>query len=143
VSNPEPGNPAHKLAVGIGCLLALLLVTCDRAHASELKPWVFEFEFAAGLPSMDKLLKPDFCSKVIPAEHAKKYLDLGKPAGLEISCGNNQPMYLHFLGRRCWKPLPNFQMDCGWRHFSSPSDGNEITFDAFSVKGAFRFGGKR
>ena len=142
MSNPEPGNPAHKLAVGVGCLLALLLVTCDRARAEE-KPWVFEFEFAAGLPSMDKLLDPDFCSKVIPAVHAKKYLDLGKPAGLEISCGNTQPMYLHFLGRECWKPLPNFRMKCGWRHFSSPNDGNEIMFDALSVKGEFRFGGKR
>ena len=142
MSNPEPGNPAHKLAVGIGCLLALLLVTCECAHAEE-KPWVFEFELAfSGGTHLDRLLSPSGCSKVVPTKYVDWYA-VEPRAGYEIACGNDQPMYLHFLGRECWKPLPNFRMECGWRHFSSPSDGNEITFDAFSVKGAFRFGGKR
>ena len=138
MSNPEPGNPVHKLAVGVGALLALLLITCDRAEASD-KPWVYEISFDFGIPSyLDRLLEPS-CGQVVKTSEVYGY-HLDPRPERTISCGNNQPMFQHFLGRRCWKPLPNFQMDCGWRHFSAPNDSHEITFDAFAVKGAFRWG---
>jgi hypothetical protein len=118
-------------------LLAALL--CTLGVRAEEKPWVFEFELATSSPSrLDRLLNPS-CSKVVPVELVEWYSVDPRP-GWERSCGNDQPMYLHFLGRRCWKPLPNFIVECGWRHFSSPGDSNEVAFDALSVRGKFRFG---
>jgi hypothetical protein len=119
-------------------LLILLLLLPLSAAAD---PWVFDFEFAFGIPDRyDRLLNPA-CTKVVPVQYVDFYVRDPK-AGWEIACGNNQPMFLSFLGRRCWKPLPNFEMECGWRHFSSPNDRNEISFDAFSVRGRFEWGKK-
>lgn len=102
-------------------------------------PWVFEFEFAYGIhDKTDRLLQED-CGRVVPVESAQWYAIDPRP-GFTISCGNEQPMFLSFLGRRCWKPLPSFQMECGWRHFSSPRDNHEISFDAISVRGRFEWG---
>ena len=117
--------------------LCLLLLPMTAAA----DPWVFEWELAWGIPDRyDRLLNPA-CTKVVPVEYASFYAKNPQP-GWEISCGNSQPMYTHFLGRTCWKPLPNFQMECGWRHFSSPGDAHEISFDAISIKGRFQWGKK-
>jgi hypothetical protein len=116
--------------------LALLLLLPMTAAA---EPWVFDFEFAWGIPDRyDRLLNPA-CTKVVPVEYAQWYVSDPR-GGFTIACGNNQPMYMHFLGRQCWRPLPNFRMECGWRHFSSPGDNHEISFDALSVRGRFQWG---
>ena len=119
--------------------LALALLLLPLSAAAD--PWVYEFEFAWGVPGhYDRLLNPA-CTAVVPVQYVDYYV-VDRQKGWEISCGNNRPMYLHFLGRRCWKPLPNFQMECGWRHFSSPNDNREVFFDAFSVRGRFHWGKK-
>lgn len=118
-------------------LLAVLASLWSFSAAAD--PWVFEFEFSYGLPDrLDRLLSPT-CSKVVPVEYARWYASDPRP-GFEIACGNNQPMFHSFLGRRCWKPLPKLVFHCGYSHFSSPSDNHEITFDALSIRGRFDFG---
>ena len=116
--------------------LALLLPLSAAAD-----PWVFDFEFAWGIPDRyDRLLNPA-CTKVVPVQYVDYYA-VDRQRGWEIACGNDQPMYMHFLGRSCWKPSRNFRLECGWRHFSSPGDNEEISFDAFSVRGRFEWGKK-
>ncbi len=111
--------------------LAGMVFSCP-AIADE--PWVFEFEFAHLVGPSSRVLQPS-CTKVVPVEAVQWYASDPRP-GWAWSCGNEQPMYLHFLGRRCakWKVI---ELTCGWRHFSSPFDNHEITFDAISVRGRF------
>ena len=119
-------------------LLAALALLCAAPSFAD-DTWVFDFELAYGIPSRtDRLLKPD-CGTVVPVQFVDWYVVDARP-GWEISCGNRQPMYVHFLGRRCWKPLEKLSFYCGWTHFSSPADNHEITFDAFSIRGRFGFG---
>lgn len=101
-------------------------------------PWSFEFEFGRLLPSSDRLLS-EACTKVVPVDYVAWYAIDPRP-GFEISCGNNQPVYLHWLGRRIGRPLPNLEIEIGWRHFSSVADSQEISFDALSVRGRFSWG---
>jgi hypothetical protein len=116
--------------------LALLLLLPMTAAAD---PWVFDFELAYGLPDRtDRLLTED-CTKVVPVQFVQWYAIDPKP-GWEVACGNNQPMYYHFLGRRIAKPLPNLSLYLGWSHFSSPGDNHEITFDALAIRGRFGWG---
>jgi hypothetical protein len=112
-------------------IIALLFALPSRAQ------WVYEFEFAYAIRP-DRLLAAS-CTKVVPLVYVANYAAEQRP-GWEVSCGNDQPMYTHFLGRRCWKPSPRFQLECGWRHFSSPGDREEISFDALSVRGRFEWG---
>jgi hypothetical protein len=122
-------------------LLPLLLLCCAWQAVADDK-WVYEFELAWGIPSKtDRLLAAD-CGAVVPVQFVEWYAVDPKP-GWQISCGNNQPMFLHFLGRRCWNPLPKLELYCGWTHFSSPADNHEISFDALSVRGRFEFGKAR
>jgi hypothetical protein len=117
------------------CLLLLLPMTAAA------DPWVFDFELAYGIPNKtDRLLNPA-CTRVVPVQYVEWHAKDPR-AGFTIACGNDQPMYLHFLGRRCWKPLPKLTLYCGWTHFSSPGDNHEISFDALSVRGRFQWGKK-
>ena len=100
--------------------------------------WVYEFEFGALLPSSDRLLS-ERCTKVVPVQLVEWYAADPRP-GWTISCGNRQPIYLHFLGRQIGRPLPRLRLELGWRHFSSPNDSREISFDALAVRGRFTFG---
>lgn len=117
-------------------LLILLALLPLQAFAGER--WIYEFEFSYAVAQSSRLLNPS-CTKVVPVELVDWYSQDPR-LGWEISCGNRQPMYLHFLGRRCWKPLPNLVFQCGWTHMSSPFDQQEVTFDAISVRGRFTFG---
>jgi hypothetical protein len=118
-----------------------LLLLCWAGQAFADKPWVFEAELLAMLPAYeDRLLTPS-CTKVVPVEYVDWYARDPRP-GWEISCGNKQPMYMHWLGRRVGRPLPNLVLEVGWRHFSSPADAHELSFDAVGIRGRFEFGGK-
>jgi hypothetical protein len=121
-----------RLLVAAMCALPL------QAFADE--PWVYEFEFC-GFIAADRLFWESSCTKVIPIQFAEWYAQTKNP-GWTISCGNRQPTYTHFLGRRCWKPLPKLVLECGWRHFSSPMDSQELTFDSLAVRGRFSWGKK-
>lgn len=114
---------------------------CHRAEAAEpaAAPWVYEFELGALLPTADRLLNEKHCTSVVPVEYVKWYATDPRP-GWTVACGNKQPVYNHFLGRRCAKPLPKLIIECGWRHFSSPNDRHEISYDAIAVRGRFAFG---
>jgi hypothetical protein len=117
-------------------LLALLLLP---SIASAEDRWLFEFEF--GVPivySSSRLLLPQ-CTKVVPVQYVKLYAADPRP-GWEISCGNEVPIYNHFLGRRIGRPLPNLVVEMGWRHLSSPGDHNEFEYDSLSVRGRFQWG---
>ena len=104
-------------------------------------PWVFEWELAWGIPDRyDRLLNPA-CTNVVPVEYAEFYVNDPRP-GFTIACGNEQPMFYAFVGRRCAKPLPKLIFYCGFSHFSSPNDNSEISFDALSVRGRFEWGKK-
>lgn len=122
-------------------LAAILLLATATAHAD---PWVYEFEFDFSTPRFVDRLLAEGCGKVVNVNLVSAYAVDPRP-GWEVSCGNNRPFYNHFLGRDCFKPLPRLVIECGWRHFSSPADGNEITYDAFAVRGRFEFklGGRR
>jgi hypothetical protein len=119
--------------------IAVLILLLPMTAAAE--PWVFDFELAYGIPTKtDRLLSED-CTRVVPVQFVQWYARDPRP-GWEVACGNKQPMFLSFLGRRCWKPLENLIFYCGWTHFSSPGDNHEITFDALSVRGRFEWGKK-
>lgn len=118
---------------------ALLILLSALFSSSALgAEWVYEFEFGGMLPSSDRLLLPG-CTKVVPRELVQWYAIDPRP-GWEISCGNRQPYYLHFLGRNCGRPLPRLRFECGWRHFSSPADKEEVSFDALAIRGRFSWG---
>lgn len=120
-----------------GFLLFVLLACAAPAMAEG--PWVYEFEFGYQIPSSSNRLFHPSCDKVVPVQFAEWYV-ADPRRGWQISCGNNQPIYNHFLGRRCAKPLPNLVFECGWRHLSSPNDGNELEYDAIAVRGRFSWG---
>lgn len=118
--------------------LAVLSLLWSFSAAAE-GPWVFEFELSSMLPGYeDRLLHPA-CTKVVPVQYVEWYARDPRP-GWEISCGNDQPMYMHWLGRRIGRPLPNLVLEAGWRHFSSPGDAHELSFDAIGVRGRFNWG---
>ena len=120
-----------RLLAAALCLLPLQAFADDK--------WLFEFEF--GIPveySTSRLILSD-CHKVVPAELVDWYAIDPRP-GWEISCGNDRPIYHHFVGRRIGRPLPNFVFELGWRHMSSPGDHNEIEYDAIAVRGRFTWG---
>ena len=124
MKRPARCGPWETELKTIVALLATLL--CAPVLADD--PWVFEFEFDYGIPGkLDRLLDPDICTTVMHPERGP------------VSCGNKQPMYQHFLGRRIGRPLPKLEIELGWRHFSSPMDAREISFDALAVRGRFRF----
>ncbi len=118
-------------------ILAAALAAAQPAIADG--PWVFEFEFGVPLEySTSRLLLSD-CTKVVPVELVEWYVEDPR-AGWEISCGNDRPIYNHFLGRRIGRPLPNLDIELGWRHLSSPGDHHGIEYDAIAVRGRFRWG---
>src|SRR3990167_2133540 len=116
----------------------LLILTAFSTTARADRPWFFEAEFAYMLPNSDRLLLPT-CTKVIPQTYVAFYSTEQRP-GWEVSCGNRQPLYTHFIGRRCGQPLPRLVIECGWRHLSSPFDSEEVSFDALAVRGRFTWG---
>lgn len=128
-----------KAAVESGLLLlvASILLTIYSHQARADEPWVYEFEFGYHFRN-DRLLEPS-CGKVVPIEYVQYYASEPRP-GWEVACGNSQPTYTHFLGRRCGRPLPRLTMECGWRHFSSPFDAHEISYDALAIRGRFKWG---
>lgn len=105
-------------------------------------PWVYEFEFGVKVTGA-RVMSAD-CHKVIPLEYAPHYATWyaknGPVEGIFWSCGGSNPIYNHFLGRRCGQPLPRLVMECGWRHFSHAGDGTETHYDAFAVRGRFTWG---
>lgn len=118
-------------------LLAFLALLPFWVHAEGR----YFFEFELGIPivySSSRLMLPQ-CTKVVPTELVKWYAVDPRP-GWEISCGNDVPIYHHFIGRRIGRPLPNLVVEMGWRHMSSPGDHNEIEYDAFAVRGRFSWG---
>jgi hypothetical protein len=118
-------------------ILAAALLLGSPALAAD--KWVYEFELGFPLVrSTDSLLLTS-CTKVVAVENVQAYALDPRP-GWEHSCGNNSPVYNHFLGRRCGKLLPRLVMECGWRHFSSPDDRHEIEYDAIVVRGRFTWG---
>lgn len=121
-------RPALWFFVFLACMMAL-----SRCDADEL--WAYEFEFGYMLPASDRLFAAD-CRKVVPVQFVAWYAVDPRP-GWEVSCGNQQPVFTHFLGRRCFKPLPKLVFDCGWRHFSSPNDREELSFDTLGIRGRF------
>lgn len=110
-----------------------------RESSSSDGPWVYEFEFGALIAGDLRLLRQSQCTKVVPIEVIDWYV-IEPRAGWEISCGNREPTYNHFLGRRCWKPLPRLVFECGWRHFSSPADNHELSYDSLAIRGRFSWG---
>lgn len=102
--------------------------------------WVYEFELGYMLPNSDRLLIE--CERVVQTRFVDYYIADGRPLAWTNACGNRQPVYTHFIGRRCWKPLPRLVFECGWRHFSSPFDHQEITFDAAAIRGRFGWGAR-
>lgn len=133
MKRPARCGPWETKLKTIVALLATLL--CGPALADE--PWVFEFEFDYGI-KLDRLLDPDLCTKAVMTQFVPVYVESGDTRWT-TSCGNRQPMYQHFLGRRIGRPLPKLEIELGWRHFSSPMDAHEISFDALAVRGRFRF----
>jgi hypothetical protein len=117
--------------------LAILLLGAGVARCARAgdAPWFYEFEFGYLMPSSDRLLTAA-CTKVVPAQFVAWYAVDPRP-GWEMSCGNRQPVFNHFVGRECFKPLPKLVFHCGWRHFSSPNDREEISYDALSIRGRF------
>jgi hypothetical protein len=116
-------------------LVALLLTTSARAD----EPWAFEFELTHILPGTSNRLFYPQCTKVVPVQFIEWYMKDPRK-GWEISCGNDQPMFTSWLGRRIGRPLPNLTIEFGWRHLSSPGDQNELEFDSVGVRGRFRWG---
>jgi hypothetical protein len=112
-------------------------------------PWMFEWEFGYKVAA-SRIMSAD-CHKVAPLGHADFYSQLVRiggqdgpayqpTAGFLWSCGGSNPVYNHFLGRRCAKPLPNLVFECGWRHMSHAWDHTETHYDALAVRGRFSWG---
>jgi hypothetical protein len=125
-------------AAGIAVLCPAQARDFQVPRAAGEPPWVFEFEFTYGLDGyLDRLLLED-CGVVVPPQYVQYYASDPRP-GWTIACGNEQPMFTSFLGRRCAQ-IRRVEITCGWRHFSSPGDSHELTFDAFSIRGRITFG---
>lgn len=117
---------------------AVLLLLLPLQAAAEGK-WLYEFELGIPVEYSTSRLVLDDCTKVVPVEMARWYA-VEPRSGWEISCGNDSPVFHHFLGRRIGRPLPKLVLELGWRHFSSPGDRNEIEYDAIAVRGRFVWG---
>ncbi len=120
-------------------VLAALAAVVMSCPAFADGPWLFEFEFGVPVESSSSRLVRSSCSKVVPVDLVQWYAIDPRP-GWEVSCGNDRPVYHHFLGRRIGRPLPQLVLEFGWRHFSSPGDHNEIEYDAVAVRGRFTWG---
>ena len=116
-------------------IVALLAVT-PAAYAAD-GPFVYEFEFGYKFASQRLMFAS--CDKVVPLVYVQNYAVDPRP-GWTVSCGGSNPVYTHFLGRRCAKPLPRLVLECGWRHMSHAGDSTEITYDAIAVRGRFTLG---
>lgn len=101
------------------------------------RPWVFEAEIAYIPQELAARVAQRTCLKVIPPQYVRWYAVDPRPEW-EWSCGGN-PVYTHFLGRLCWRPLKHLGVECGWRHRSSPFTSVEISWDAFAVRMRFEF----
>jgi hypothetical protein len=118
----------------------LLLLLSSTALASTDAPWLFEFELGYKISASRLMLAS--CDRTVPTYYAHLYA-VEPRDGWTVNCGGDNPIYNHFLGRRCAQPLPRLVLECGWRHMSHAFDSTEMTYDAFSVRGRFQFNLRR
>lgn len=119
----------------------LLLIACAWAScaSAEERPWVYEFEFSYKVHA--HYLVSAACNRPNVQKHV--FDDrVNRYFWVSSSCGGSDPVYNHFLGRKCIE-TKRVTFECGWRHFSHAGDSSETYYDAIGIKGRFTFGARR